>query len=445
MRVSRLGTASVTALAAGCLALATGCGGSAGAGTTPAPGPSGSQVVQSNLSRDTSPNAPAADVEQMARDNTDFAFDLYQQLAPQSAQNLFYSPYSISLALAMTYAGARGETAQQMAKALHFSLPPARLNPAFDALDLELRSRSDGGKGLTLNIADSLWGQRALQFEQPFLDTLAVNYGAGLHVVDFENATEAARGAINGWVSDETNDKIPNLIGQGALTPDTRLVLVNAIYFKAAWQEPFDPSLTAPEPFTRLDGSTVQADEMSQETDFGYAEGSNYQAVEIPYQGGKTSMVVVLPAPGKFTAVESQLTGSFVTSLFNSLSYANLVELQLPKFTVHGATIELKNELKALGMTDAFSSSADFSGMVDPSIDRLYLAHVLHQAFVKVDESGTEAAAATAVIANTGAAAPVNPKSVNVDRPFLFMIRDVPTNSVLFAGRVLDPTATPSN
>jgi serine protease inhibitor len=443
MRVSRLGIASFTAFTAGCLALATGCGGSAG--TTPSPaGPSGSEVVQSNLSRDTSPNVSSADVDEVASGNTDFAFDLYQQIAPESAQNLFYSPYSISLALAMTYAGARGDTATQMASTLHFSLPPATLHPAFDKLDLELRSRADGGKGLTLNIADSLWGDQAIQFEHPFLDTLAVSYGAGLHVVDFQHATEAARGAINGWVSDETHDKIPNLIGEGALTPDTRLVLVNAIYFKASWQTQFDPTLTAPKAFTRLDGSTVQANEMSEATDLGYAEGSNYQAVEIPYQGGKTSMVVVLPAPGQFTAVEDQLAGSFVRSLFNALSY-NQVDLDLPKFTVHGETIDLKKELKALGMTDAFDGSADFSGMVDPSIAQIYLAHVLHQAFVKVDETGTEAAAATAVIGNTGSAAPVNVKTVNVDRPFLFMIRDVPTNSVLFAGRVLDPTATPSH
>lgn len=427
--------AAIAAIGLGAL---IGCGGSASA-----PSPSGGSnggIVSSNVGRDTAPEVAQGSVEELASDNTRFAFDLYHQIASTSSDNLFYSPYSISLALAMTYAGAHGETAQQMAHALDFSLPSSDLHAAFDKLDLELEGRAQDGKGLKLNIADSLWGERTMKFNQPFLDTLAADYGAAMHVVDFVNAPDAARTAINGWVSDETNDKIPNLLGKGSITSLTRLVLVNAIYFNAAWSTAFEKSATQPAIFTRLDGSTVQADEMHEMTELGYAEGSNYQAVELPYTGGKTSMVVVLPAPGAFQAVESEFSGDFVTSLFGSLETGE-VTLSLPKFKIHGATIDLSRALEKLGMTDVFKGGvADLSGMAGAPGD-LYISGVLHQAFVRVDEAGTEAAAATAVIV-AGNAMPSRIATVNVDRPFFVLIRDIPTNSVLFAGRVTDPTAS---
>jgi serine protease inhibitor len=434
MTVLRSHAGHFAAIAAVGLGALAGCG---SASTSSPGGGSNSGIVSSNVGRDTSPQVASGSVEELASDNTRFAFDLYHQIGSASG-NLFYSPYSISLALSMTYAGARGETAQQMAHALDFSLPSSELHPAFDKLDLELESRAQDGKGLKLNIADSLWGERTMQFNAPFLDTLAANYGAGMHVVDFLHAPDAARTAINGWVADETNDRIPNLLGQGSITDMTRLVLVNAIYFNAAWDTSFDKRDTQPETFTRPDDSTVQADEMHEMTELGYAEGSNYQAVELPYTGDKTSMVVVLPAAGAFQAVESELSGDFVTSLFGSLQTGE-VSLSLPRFKIQGATIDVSDALQKLGMTDAFKDGvADLSGMAGAPGD-LYISGVLHQAFVQVDEAGTEAAAATAVIVG-GNAMPSPTQTVNVNRPFLVFIRDIPTNSVLFAGRVTDPT-----
>jgi serine protease inhibitor len=437
MSVLRSHAGHVVAIAAAGFALA-GCGGSTASNQG---GDANSGVVQSNVARDTSPAVASGSVDELASDNTRFAFDLYHEIA-SAPGNLFYSPYSISLALAMTYAGARGETAQQMAHALDYSLPASELHPAFDKLDLKLESRAHDGKGLKLNVADSLWGERTMQFNAPFLDTLAADYGAGMHVIDFINQPDVARAAINGWVADQTDDKIENLLGPGAITDLTRLVLVNAIYFNAAWDTAFDPNATQPEAFTRPDGSTVQADEMHESTTLGYAEGSNYQAVEIPYTGNETSMVVVLPKPGAFQAVESELSGDFATSLFSALR-TDQVDLSLPKFEIHGATIDLSQALVKLGMTDAFQYGvADFSGMAGTAGD-LYITGVLHQAFVSVDEAGTEAAAATAVVVGTalGIGTPTQTETVNVDRPFFVLIRDLPTNSVLFAGRVTDPTS----
>lgn len=400
-------------------------------------------VVQSDLPRDTSPNVSSAESAQLARDDAAFAIDLYKRVAIDDSQNLFYSPYSISLALAMTYNGANGETAQQMAQALHFSLPIDRLNAAFDGVDLALASRKnaldDMGKPITgfqLNVADSLWADKTLPIAQPFVDTLGQSYGASLRLVDFIQQSEPARVAINGWVSDQTNAKIGELIPQGDVDSSTRMVLVNAIYFNAAWATPFDTSATHTEPFARLDGSSATSNAMSQtiETSYGHADG--WQAVELPYVGNQTSMVVVVPDSGKFADVEKNLSGDFVQSVFSGLSGAE-VNVTLPKFTIKGATISLSEQLKALGMVDAFDvNKADFSKM---SSFPLFVSDVLHQAFVSVDEKGTEAAAATAVIMKAGAA-PAQPVTLDVNRPFLFFVRDIPTNTVLFVGRVVDPT-----
>ena len=418
------------AAVAACVSAVVACGGSSASS-----GPVG--VRQSSLSRDVAPSA--TDVAQLVVDNTRFAFDLYKGLAQGNSGNLFYSPYSVSLALAMTYAGTAGQTAQQMSQALHYTLAPARLHLAFDALDLALASRADDamGQGLRLQVADSLWGDVSMSFRSAFLDTLAVDYGAGLRVADFAGAPEPARVAINGWVSDRTNQKIPELLPAHSIDSMTRFVLVNAIYFNAPWAIPFDPKATASAAFTRADGSTVQVDAMSASATnvLGYAEGATWQAVEIPYAGESTSMVVVLPQPGQFAAVEQGLTGDFVSSL--QLSAAVNLQLTLPKFTVHGPVVDLTPQLKALGMVDAFTDSADFSAMTAESVK---LKAVFHDAFVRVDENGTEAAASTAVI-GIPVDAPSLTKTVNVNRPFFFFVRDVQTKAVLFVGRVMDPTA----
>ena len=401
-------------------------------------------VVQSNLPRDTSPAVSSADAAQLAKDDTQFAIDLFNQVAQDDSANVFYSPYSISLALAMTYNGANGNTAAQMAQALRFSLPVDRLNAAFDAVDLALASRknaldSEGHKvtGFELNVADSIWADKTLLMQQPFVDALGQSYGAGVRLVDFVHAPDPSRVAINGWVSDQTNAKISELIGQGDIDTTTRLVLANAIYFDASWSTPFDATATHAEAFTRLDGTAVTENGMTQTLDTSYAHGDGWQAVQLPYVGEQTSMVLVVPDVGKFPAIEKGLSGDFVQSVFAGLSSAN-VHVTLPKFSIKGSTVHLKDALVALGMKDAFDvNAADFSKM--STLEQLYVGDVLHQAFVSVDEKGTEAAAATAVIMKAGAI-PAEPVSVDANRPFFFFVRDIPTNTVLFVGRIVDPT-----
>lgn len=400
-------------------------------------------VVQSNQSRDTSPNVTSAEQSELAADDLSFAIDLYKKVATDDSQNLFYSPYSISLALAMTFNGANGVTAQQMAQALHFSLPLDRLNAAFDSVDLALATRknalTDDGKqtkGFELNVADSLWADKTLTMQQPFVDALGVSYGAAVRLVDFLNSPDPARVAINGWVSQQTSSKIENLIPEGDVDSSTRLVLVNAIYFDAAWATAFSPSATRAEPFVKLDGTSATSNAMSATLDTSYASGSGWQAVELPYVGNQTSMVVVVPDAGQFASVEQNLSSDFVGSVTSGL-HVTSVDVTLPKFQIHGATISLATELQALGMVDAFDpNKADFSKMAN---EPLYVGDVVHQAFVSVDEAGTEAAAATAVIMK-GGAAPEEPVALDVNRPFLFFIRDIPTNTVLFVGRVVDPS-----
>jgi serpin B len=437
MRTSTLRNLSALALVLSPLA-ATGCSNSSGGGSTQ---PLDYGVVQSSLSRNMTPSVAPADMQTLTTGNTAFALDMYHAIAAGSdGGNLFYSPYSVSIALAMTYAGAQGSTATQMAGALDFQLPQATLHPAFDALDLQLASRAhgqagDNGQPFKLNVIDSLWGDKTFAFQKPFLDTLATYYGAGLRTVDFVNAPETARGTINSWVADQTDDLIPTLLPDQSITPDTRFVLVNAIYFNAGWATPFLASQTQPGTFTHLDASTAQVPMMNGGLEGNYAKGAGWQAVELPYAGGQTSMVVVLPDAGQFATVETALDGAFVGSLFSSLKDAQIA-MTLPKFTVKGSTISLKKELGKLGMPDAFDpTAADFAGIAS---DKVWIGDVLHQAFVSVDENGTQAAAATAVI-GVGTAAPVNVVTVDVNRPFFVIIRDIPTSSVLFAGRIVTP------
>lgn len=386
------------------------------------------------------PDATGEEAAQAAAGNTAFALDLYQVLRAQEG-NLFYSPYSISLALAMTYAGARGQTEAQMAEALHFSLPQARLHPAFAALAEQLASRGQGaassdGEGFRLHVANALWGQQDYGFLPGFLDLVDHFYGAGLRRVDFVGAPEEARQTINDWVAGETEGRITDLIPQGIIDAMTRLVLTNAIYFNAAWAEPFEEGMTSDGPFYLLDGGQVSVPMMHQTSFFAYAEGQGYQAVELPYDGQELSMVILLPADGEFEAFESSLDAATLDGILGSLSYQS-VALTMPRFEF-SAQFSLKDALKALGMVDAFTAAADFSGMTGNR--DLFIDAVLHKAFVSVDEAGTEAAAATAVVAKL-TAAPSDPLQITVDRPFLFLIRDLETGALLFLGRVLDPSA----
>jgi len=405
------------------------------------PGTSKSQVLESKSPRAEAGDVPGSDLEKLADGNTQFAFDIYQQIQSQPG-NLFYSPYSISSALAMTYAGAEGSTAEEMAAALRFFLDQENLHPAFNALDQKLDSLAelevpkDQGDPFQLNIANAIWGQQDFHFEDDFLDLLAENYGAGLRLLDYVSQPEESRLAINQWVSDETKEKIQDLIPQGAITNDTRLVLSNAIYFKATWLEPFNENLTEDGIFYGLDDEEIPAQMMKtgQDASFRYLKEDGYQVVEMPYIGNQVSMLVVVPDQGRFEEFEDQFSVEELNHIVDSLNYSPL-ELTFPKFEFE-TEISLASTLAAMGMPTAFSDAADFSGMTGAK--DLFISDVFHKAFVSVDEEGTEAAAATAVVM-TLTSMPESPLELTVDRPFLFLIREHETGTVLFMGRVVNP------
>jgi len=403
--------------------------------------PASGEVIQSEKPRSTSPDVSQAELAALVDGNSTFTFDLYQELRKADDDNLFYSPYSISLALAMTYAGARSETAQQMSDALRFSLTQDRLHPVFNSLDIELAQRGAGSQGkdgdsFRLNIVNAIWGQKDYQFLDLFLDVLAENYGAGLRILDFAGAPEESRTIINDWVSDQTEERIEDLIPQGLINALTRLVLTNAIYFNAAWQYPFAEEATGDGAFYLLEGNEIIVPMMRQTESFGYADGDGYQAIELPYDGRELSMVVLLPARGNFESFEASLDAQQADAILGSLEQRE-INLTMPRFEFE-SDFSLKETLSALGMPIAFSADADFSGMTG---DRdLFIADVVHKAFVSVDEAGTEAAAATAVVMAL-TAAPDMPINVNVDHAFIFLIRDIETGAILFVGRVVNPGA----
>jgi len=397
-------------------------------------GESGPTEIRSQLDRNMNPAVTSDELATLVDSNTAFAADLYRQVRTEPG-NLFMSPHSISIALAMTYAGASGNTATEIASTFHWTQAPTTLHAAFDKLDLELAARAEQAKGDTipfrLKTANSMWGQQGKTFMQPFLDTLAINYGAGVHVLDFRGDPNGARQVINGWVEDRTNDRIKELLPEGTVRSSTSLVLTNAIYFSAAWQDPFEPANTKDAPFRTADGSTIQTSTLHQTGAYRYGEGETFRAAELPYDGGQLSMVVVVPSD--LASFEANLSGDAIRGIMGSLRSAD-VELALPKFRFD-APLGLREHLRALGMKDAFESTADFSGI--DGAKSLLIQDVLHKGFVAIDEKGTEAAAATAVI--IGETSVPERRKLTVDKPFLFFIRDLPTGAILFVGRVVDP------
>jgi len=396
------------------------------------------------------PPAPgvAADLPAVVAENNAFAFDLYRQLRGESG-SLFFSPLSISAALAMTYAGAAGATARQMADVFHWALPGDRLHPAFGELIARLLGQSAGASAppgdqaseFIFDIANSLWGQSNYQFYDEFLDTLAEDYHAPLVRHDFRGSgasAEDGRVLINDWVSDKTHDRIKDLLKKGDITTATRLVLVNAIYMKAAWQYQFDENATRPQTF-HLPGEDLTVEMMHQTNRYKYAEGDGYQVLELPYAGTSMSMDIFLPRAGAFDAFEQGLSAETTAAILDTLRTCE-VSLSLPKFKVE-QEMELSKVLKTLGMTDAFEPFvADFSGIHDSRVDgeEIFISKVRHKAWIEVKEDGAEAAAATAVIGFgvTCVSAPPPPVPFTADRPFIYMIRDTATGSTLFMGRV---------
>jgi serpin B len=409
--------------------------------------------LKSPLERDMAPVYTENELRQLVTDNNTFAFELYHMIKDKT-DNLFFSPYSISLALAMTYAGAKNETEKQMAATLHFNFPQDKLHSLFNALDLELANRKqsepnegdENGKYLKLNIANAIWAQEDYPFLDEFLDVLAVNYGAGLWLVDFQSNPEQARLTINDWVAQQTEDKIKELLEENDIDQMTALVLTNVIYFNAAWAIPFDKEATYNGNFHLTDGGTITIPMMIPEPgsgkngeDHAAVEGPGYLAVELPYYGGEFSMLIVIPDQGTFTAFEQRLDYTLVEEIVNNLSVREIT-LRMPKFG-YETKFDLSKTLADMGMPDAFNSwVADFSGM-DGGFRDLYIGKVVHQAFISVDEAGTEAAAATAVVIKYTSIP--DPLEVIINRPFIYMIRDNKTGAILFMGRVKKPVSIP--
>ena len=367
--------------------------------------------------------------------------DLYRQLIREH-QNLVFSPYSAEVALAMARVGARGTTASQMDAVLHAALV-ADLDAQLGALERELARRpgqypyGDATVPLELATANRLWAQSGYDFQQRFLDILSSRYGAGVGLVDYIRAHDAARKAINDWVSDRTRSRIPELIPDGVLTSTTRFVLTNAVYLKAKWWRPFHDQLTGAAPFHRLDGTDSQVQMMRAGiVHFPYRRGPDHQVVHLPYVGG-LSMVLIVPDAGAFAAFESRLDGATLTGIAEDVAHTS-VDLSLPRFEFRTASV-LDDPLRRLGMPIAFTDRADFSGIT--TREPLLIQTVIQQAVISVDEEGTEAAASTAVIGGvTGG--PNEWVTLTIDRPFIFTIRDDATGATLFMGRVLDPART---
>jgi serpin B len=374
-----------------------------------------------------------ASIESAIQGNIGFALDLYQELR-KAEGNLLFSPYSISTALAMTYAGARGRTESQMAQALCFLLDQEQLHPAFAWLETRLSQVEQKGR-VQLSVANSLWPQKGSVLVDEFLVLTERYYGVRITAVDYGN-TEAARQRINTWVEGKTDDKIKDLIPPGLLSPFTLLVLVNAIYFKGDWASQFDERLTHEAPFWVTPNEQVQVMMMTQKQEFNYAEADGLQMLELPYAGEDLSMLVLLPGEiGGLATLEDRLT---VDNLNRWTKLLRKMEVQvlLPRFEVT-LPFRLDDKLKSMGMVDAFSGGADFTGMAQ---GQLFISAILHKAFVMVNEEGTEAAAATAVVMDRAVPPPL--PTFRADHSFLFLIRENATGSILFLGREVDPTST---
>jgi serpin B len=370
--------------------------------------------------------------------NNEFAVALYSRLRGQSG-NLFFSPESVSTALAMAYAGARGDTAAEMAKTLRFTLPPERLHPAMGALLAGLNAPHDAYQ---LRVANALWAERDYKFLDDFLKLTASDYGAGFNQVDFKGATEAARLTINQWVEQKTDSKIKDLLQPGMVNPLTRLVLTDAIYFKADWQAQFQKAQTEDGDFHLAAAKTVKTPLMHRTGGYSYFDGGTFQALEMPYRSRELSMIVFLPKDmDGLSSFEQSLTASSIRQWLSQLQPVPRVIVTFPKYKVT-EQLELGSTLGAMGMPSAFArTAADFSGMTGNR--ELFLSAVIHKAFIDVNEVGTEAAAATAAVMvgmAMRAPDPTPPPEFRADHPFLFLIRDNRSGGILFMGRLTDPT-----
>ena len=433
------------ALTFGCIALLIGCGAVDPDEPAEAPG----ELLKGQQERDTAPEIDAEAFDQFTADNRDFAFAMFDQLREDEGEeeNVFVSPHSITSALAMTYAGADGNTRDEMAAALNYLVGDDDLHPAFNKLDLQLDERTDietdDDEDLDLEIVNQTWGQKDYPFLEEYLDILSLHYGAGMYAVDFSTEYEQIRQEINAWVEDRTNDLITDLLPEGSLDALTRLVLVNAIYFYGTWQDTFDPDSTRDRPFTRLDGSETDVEMMRHDdaTQAGYFGGDETTAVSLPYVGGDLSMIAVKPAEAttEFLGWEQDFDRETFDAVIDGLDTKQGM-VNLPKFEDDGE-YDLIPPFQAMGMEDAFDAgAADFGRMADLEAvgENLFISGIFHQTFIEVDEEGTEAAAATGVVVGAESA-PIIDFEVTFDRPFIYAIYDHGTETILFMGRMLDP------
>jgi serpin B len=424
-------------------------------------------VIASDVPRELNPSVPQSDLNELSRGNSDFAFDLYKQLK-SGRGNLFFSPYSISMDMAMLYAGTRGQSEKDIATAFHFTLDQARLHPAMNALDQELQTR---GKGpfypevekeineplFQFDTANALWGPSKDDYLQDYIDLIARNYGADLCTLDFSADQASCLQVINDWVNRKTNGKIQAMLGPGDIKPKTVVVLTNAAYFKARWEYPFNEKKTAPgwfHPPLRLPERVPMMEYHDQSTEFLYSSGENWQAFNLSYdldglglgsftyepsggfvRGQDLSMIVILPNPGKLEDFERSFDRSKLESIIDAFEPSGL-HLFFPKFAFSWKK-SLKNELSVLGMGGVFDN-VDVSGMLKKP-EGIWIDDVIHGAYVSVDEKGTEAAAGTGIEEVKGDSVQVELK---VDHPFIFVIRDNSTGTILFMGRVMNPLGT---
>ncbi|OPL18795.1 MAG: hypothetical protein AVO35_13005 [Candidatus Aegiribacteria sp. MLS_C] len=392
------------------------------------------------VDQQTSQGDDASIVGQLVAGNNQFAVELYLKARDNAGDdNVFFSPFSISAALGMTWAGAAGETADEMARVLHFTLPTDAVCRAFGSLTDRLSSGDVAGarrgEPFTLAIANGLWVQDGFSLLRDYVERVESSFDAAVRNLDFMGDPEGSRTAINQWVAQKTAERIQNLLPQGVITPDTRVILTNAVYFKASWQNPFEESSTGDGSFYLQDGSSVTVPMMSQTEFFRYASTEGCSAIEMDYAEGTASMLILLP-DGSLEDLEAELDADLISAIRSGMTSRN-VALAMPGFEFT-RSMALSDILKDMGMPSAFSEDADFSGFT--GIPDLFISAVVHKAFVKVDESGTEAAAATAVVMAIESMPPT-PVQMNIDRPFMFLIMDRQTGSILFMGRVTDPSA----
>lgn len=449
LKAARAICGAFTLLAAGCAAAPAPSGAAAATPAAP-PTQTAAPATSDSPAASAAPTASAAPVAAPAAENAEpvgppsyatmsntFAQRLYGIFAPGSG-NIFFSPSSISTALAMTYAGANGETAQEMERALSFTLSGTPLHAALhDTLSGLLRNAPGGPE---LRVANRLWPRRGMTLEPAFVDVTKKYYAAPVEQLDFRGAAEASRARINGWVAQQTRQKIPELLKPSMVDASTEMVLTNAVYFKGVWAEQFKKAATWPEPFTLAPGTVVQAPLMHGTLRARYGETPGAQVVELPYkaaaQGAKLAMVVILPRdPSGLSLLEKSVATTGIVPFVGALSRSEQkVEVTLPRFKTSWSR-GLNQALQALGMRQAFTADADFSAMARG--ERLFISLVQHEAFVTVNEEGTEAAAATGVMMTRSA--PIPPVKFRADRPFLYLLRDTASGLVLFMGRLADP------